>query len=89
MKGKVKFFNIGKGFGFITGEDGKDYFVHISKIEEGTNLKDEDNVEFEAFENDRGLAAQNVKKVSGDEEEEPVEDSAEEDDSDEESKDNE
>jgi CspA family cold shock protein len=28
MKGKVKFFNCEKEFGFITGEDGKDYFVH-------------------------------------------------------------
>ena len=28
MKGTVKFFNAMKGFGFITGEDGKDYFVH-------------------------------------------------------------
>ena len=34
MKGKVKFFNEMKGFGFIAGEDGKEYFVHKSAIGE-------------------------------------------------------
>ena len=32
MKGTVKWFNEEKGFGFITGEDGKDVFVHFSQI---------------------------------------------------------
>lgn len=36
-KGKIKWFNIGAGYGFITGEDGKDYFVHFSKINVGRN----------------------------------------------------
>ena len=35
MKGKVKFFNKTKGFGFITAEDGIDYFVHQNDLNEG------------------------------------------------------
>jgi CspA family cold shock protein len=61
MNGKVKFFNEGKGFGFITAEDGKDYFVHISGIADGVMLKDEDNVTFDVEEGDRGPKAVNVK----------------------------
>jgi len=33
MKGKIKFFNTKKGFGFIEGEDGKEYFVHHSVLQ--------------------------------------------------------
>ena len=33
MKGTVKWFNQEKGFGFITGEDGKDVFAHFSQIQ--------------------------------------------------------
>lgn len=33
MKGKIKFFNTNKGFGFITSEDGIDLFLHVSSIE--------------------------------------------------------
>jgi len=60
MKGKVKFFNQAKRFGFITGEDGKDYFVHQSDLAEGTNLKDEDDVTFEPAEGERGMKAEKV-----------------------------
>ncbi|MBI2152058.1 cold-shock protein, partial [Candidatus Woesearchaeota archaeon] len=35
MEGKVKFFNRVKGFGFITGDDGKDYFVHHTGLNQG------------------------------------------------------
>ena len=38
MKGTVKFFNEMKGFGFIAGEDGKEYFVHQTALGEGTTL---------------------------------------------------
>ncbi len=62
MKGNVKFFNNNKAFGFITGEDGKDYFVHVSGLEEGVVLRDNDEVEFEVEEGERGLKAVNVKK---------------------------
>ncbi len=62
LKGIVKFFNDEKGFGFITCEDGKDYFVHYSNIEGGV-LQKEQAVEFEISESDRGPQAVNVKLV--------------------------
>jgi len=62
MNGTVKFFNESKGFGFITGEDGKDYFVHISGLGEGVRLQDNDAVTFDVEEGDRGPKAVNVKK---------------------------
>lgn len=62
MDGKVKFFNKMKGFGFIAGDDGKEYFVHQSGIEPGTVLNDEDAVTFEVVEGDRGPKAEKVKK---------------------------
>ena len=62
MEGTVKFFNEQKGFGFISGEDGKEYFVHLSGLEEGTNLQENDSVTFEVEEGDRGPKAVNVNK---------------------------
>ena len=50
MKGKVKFFNGMKNFGFITGEDEKEYFVHQSAVADGVALKEGDDVEFEVVE---------------------------------------
>ena len=63
MKGKVKFFNMSKRFGFVSGEDGKDYFMHLSQITDQTALKEQDEVEFEPSQGDRGLVALNVKKL--------------------------
>ncbi len=62
MKGTVKFFNQMKGFGFIAGEDGKEYFVHQSALGEGVNLNENDAVEFDLEDGDRGPKAVNVKK---------------------------
>ena len=62
MKGTVKFFNSEKEFGFITGEDGKDYFVHKSGLKEGMNIDKDDSVTFETEKGDRGLKAVKVSK---------------------------
>lgn len=63
MKGKVKMFNTGRGFGFITGDDGKDVYVHTTAIEGGVALSPGDLVEYEVETSDRGLRAKGVKKV--------------------------
>lgn len=60
MKGNVKFFNESKGFGFITAEDGKEYFVHVTGITEGVRIKDEDAVTFDVEDGERGPKAVNV-----------------------------
>lgn len=70
MKGTVKFFNRSKGFGFIAGEDGKEYFVHVSALGEGVFLNENDPVTFDVEEGDRGPKAVNVQKTSGEEAEE-------------------
>jgi len=62
MKGTVKFFNKMKGFGFIAGEDGNEYFVHQTALEQGVMLHENDSVTFEVEEGDRGPKAVNVKK---------------------------
>ena len=62
MKGKVKFFNQTKEFGFITGEDGKDYFVHKSGLEDGVTLNEGDSVVFETEKGDKGMKAVKVSK---------------------------
>lgn len=66
MKGKVKWFNAEKGFGFIAQENGKDIFVHYSHInEEGyKTLEEGQMVEFEVIDSDKGLQARNVVKSS-------------------------
>lgn len=62
MKGTVKFFNHGKGFGFIAAEDGKEYFVHMTGINEGVQLNDNDAVNFDVEDGERGPKAVNVSK---------------------------
>ena len=63
MKGNVKFFDTTKGFGFIAAEDGKEYFVHQSALPPGMTLNENDAVEFDVVEGDRGLKAENVRKA--------------------------
>ena len=46
--GKVKFYNREKRYGFVTGDDGTDYFFHESMLVDGQQVRDEDKVEFNA-----------------------------------------
>jgi len=66
MNGEVKFFNDMKGFGFISGEDGKEYFVHQTGLTEGTRLREKDQVTFDVVEGERGPKAENVALGSAD-----------------------
>ena len=62
MKGTVKWFDARKGYGFIAGEDGKDYFVYFSDIQmDGfKKLFTNQTVTFEAAEDEKGAKAVNV-----------------------------
>ena len=68
MNGVVKFYNRTKSYGFITGEDGKEYFVHLSGVKKGVFIHQGDNVTFTVVEGDRGLKAENVDKIGGSQE---------------------
>ena len=64
-KGTVKWFNAEKGYGFITGEDGNDVFVHFSAIQaEGyKSLEEGQAVSYDLTEGARGMQAANVVKL--------------------------
>ena len=64
-RGKVKWFNDAKGYGFIEQSDGEDVFVHFSAITmEGFNtLAEGEEVEFEIKQTDKGLQAANVARA--------------------------
>lgn len=61
-KGKVKWFNEAKGYGFIQQPEGQDVFVHFSAIQGSgfRTLHEGDEVEFELSENDGRIHATNV-----------------------------
>ncbi len=63
-KGTVKWFNSRKGFGFINSEEGTDVFVHYSALSGGENeyksLNENDKVEFDVVDGQKGPQASNV-----------------------------
>ncbi len=64
VSGKVKWFDVKKGWGFIKKEDGEDIFVHYSAINQDgfRALDDGQEVEFEIIQGPKGLQAANVVK---------------------------
>ena len=62
-KGKVKFFNEEKGFGFIKDADSpQEFFVHVSGLLD--EVKEDDNVTFDLTEGPKGFSAVEVKVIS-------------------------
>jgi cold shock protein len=62
-KGKVKFFNETKGFGFITdSETGEEIFVHVTGLKE--DIREGDEVSFETSQGKKGLNAVEVKRTA-------------------------
>ncbi|WP_432798954.1 cold shock domain-containing protein [Poriferisphaera sp. WC338] len=64
-RGQVKWFDPKKGYGFITGPEGQDVFVHYSQIQgDGfRSLKDGESVDYELVESDKGWQARTVERV--------------------------
>jgi CspA family cold shock protein len=64
-RGRVKWFNAKKGYGFISTDEGNDVFVHHNEIKsEGFRTLDEgQEVEFEIAEGPKGSHAKNVVKI--------------------------
>jgi CspA family cold shock protein len=65
MKGRVKWFNAEKGYGFIEREDGGDVFVHYSAIvaDGFKTLEEGEWVEFDVVQGDRGPQSANVVRL--------------------------
>ncbi len=65
VKGRVKWFNDSKGFGFLAQENGEDVFVHFSAIagDGFKSLAEGDEVTFEVTKGPKGLQAANVTRI--------------------------
>lgn len=65
MIGKVKWFNNQRGYGFITGDDGTEVFIHYSGIvgEGFRTLAEAEPVEYDVIDTEKGIQAVNAKGV--------------------------
>ena len=64
IKGKVKWYNDHKGYGFIKSENGEDVFVHRSNLVSSFyGLQSDQEVEFDTKQGEKGTIAINVKNV--------------------------
>lgn len=63
--GRVKWFNAGKGYGFISHEGGEDVFVHFSAIQSDgfKSLNENDEVQFDIVQGPKGRQAANVVRL--------------------------
>jgi len=62
FKGKVKWYDETRGFGFIKSDNGEDIFVHRTGLLDSKDmLQDDQEVEFEVKQGDKGLVAYDVK----------------------------
>lgn len=60
MEGTVKWYNIRKGYGFVKGEDGEDYFIHHTALDKRVFLRENDQVSFDPEETEKGKQAMNL-----------------------------
>ena len=60
MNGQVKVWNREKGWGFIAGSDGEDYFLNIKNLRTGQTIKEGTRVKFDTEESQNGTQAVNV-----------------------------
>ena len=65
QQGTVKWFNVKKGYGFLSDAEGNDVFVHYSALQmDGfKELKDGESVEFEVVDGEKGPQAMNVVRL--------------------------
>lgn len=66
MSGRIKKLEADRGFGFVAGEDGKDYFFHRSSVDGSTRFDElsvGDSVDFTVEPSDRGPRAGRVRRI--------------------------